>query len=248
METLPALWIVAAALFAAGFVKGTAGVGLPLTAIGILTFFTDPRTAFAISLLPILLSNVIQLWRVGGVMQAIPRYLPFLVTLVVVIPISLKLTADASERLLLGVIGGVIMAFIALNVTKWAPYIPERHDRAAQIAAGIASGILGGMVGIWLPPMLIYITARRVQKDEFVRATGLLLFAGTVPLFFGYIHEGFLDGPLLWLSAALLVPNTIGLLIGERLRSRLSDDTFRKVVFFIFFVMGANMLRRAIMG
>ena len=248
MDALPALWIVFAALLASGLVKGTAGVGLPMTALGILTFFTDPRTAFAVTLVPIFLANIIQLRRVGGVREAIPRYLPYLVCMMVGIPITLTLTADASEQLLLGVLGAVILVFVTLNVTRWAPSIPDRHDRAAQIAFGAASGVFGGLAAIWLPPMLIYLGARRVQKDEFVRATGLLLFAGSVPLFGGYIREGFLTGPLALLSVALLVPTTIGLLAGERLRRRLSESAFRKFILALFAVVGLNMIRRALAG
>ena len=83
MDALPALWIVFAALLASGLVKGTAGVGLPMTALGILTFFTDPRTAFAITLVPIFLANTIQLYRVGGVRAAVPRYLPYFLTMMI---------------------------------------------------------------------------------------------------------------------------------------------------------------------
>ncbi len=248
MEALPALWIVFAALFAAGLVKGTAGVGLPMAALGILTFFTDPRSAFAITLIPIFLANAIQLYRVGGVPAAIPRYLPYILCMFVTIPVTLNATADASEELLLGVLGSVMVIFVVLNVTRWAPTIPDRHDRAAQVFFGTASGIFGGLAAIWLPPMLIYIGARHVGKEEFVRATGLLLFAGSIPLFGGYIYEGFLTGPLAKLSVLLLIPTTIGLLIGEQLRRRLSEQNFRKFILGMFVLIGLNMIRRALAG
>lgn len=219
-----------------------------MAALGILTFFTDPRTAFAITLIPIFLANTIQLWRVGDVPAAIPRYLPYLITMMIGIPVVLTLSADASEQALLGVLGTVIIVYVILNVTKWAPSIPDRHDRKAQLFFGTASGIFGGLAAIWLPPMLIYLGARRVSKDEFVRATGLLLFAGSLPLLGGYIREGFLTGPLAMLSVVLLIPTTIGLLLGEQLRRRLSEAGFRKFILSLFVLIGLNMIRRAFTG
>jgi len=248
MEALPALWILAATLLVAGLVKGTAGVGLPMMTLGILTFFTDPRTAFAVTLIPIFVANMLQLYRVGGVRDAIPRYLPYILTMFVTIPVTLALTADAPERLLLGVLGAVILLYVVLAATRWAPSIPDGLDTPAQISFGTASGILGGLAAIWLPPMLIYLGARHVDKEEFVRATGLLLFAGSIPMLGGYVREGFLTGPLAIVSVGLLVPTTIGLLVGERLRRRLSEEAFRSIVMGLFVVIALNMLRRAAFG
>jgi uncharacterized protein len=248
MEALPAVWILVATLLVAGFVKGTAGVGLPMMTLGILTFFTDPRTAFAVTLIPIFVANTLQMYRVGGVREAIPRYLPYILCMFVMVPLTLALTANTSERVLLGVLGTVILLYVILNATKWAPEIPDGWDPAAQVLFGTSSGILGGLAGIWLPPMLIYLGARGVDKEEFVRATGVLLFTGSIPLFFGYIREGFLTGPLALISVGLLIPTTVGLLIGERVRRRLSEDTFRRLVMVLFALIAVNMLRRAAFG
>ena len=248
IEGLPALWIVFAAFLLAGAVKGVAGVGLPMTALGVLTFFTDPRTAFATALVPIFLSNGLQLYRAGDVPGAIRRYLPFLICMLIGIPLVLTLTADASERFLLSVLGAVVLLFVALNLSPFVPRISDRNAHRGQIACGTAAGILGGLTSIWLPAIVIYLTARNVSKDEFVRATGLLLVAGSVPLFAGYIREGFLTGPIALLSLGMLVPTAMGMLAGERLRNRLSEAAFRKVVLFMFFLIGLNMLRRGVFG
>ena len=248
IDTLPALWIVFAAFLFAGTVKGISGVGLPLTALGILTFFTDPRSAFACALVPIFLSNALQIYRAGDIGPAIRRYLPYLVTMVIIIPIVLSLTADASQEFLFLTLGIVILVFVTLNLTKWAPRLPDRHDRKAQVIAGSLAGVLGGLTSIWLPVVVTYLTARNTQKDEFIRASGLMLMAGSVPLFTGYVVEGFLTGPIALLSAALLIPTGLGMLAGERLRARLSEAAFRKAVLFIFLLIGLNLLRRGIMG
>ncbi|NNE82187.1 MAG: sulfite exporter TauE/SafE family protein [Silicimonas sp.] len=248
MDNLPALWIVLTAFLLAGTVKGVAGVGLPMTVLGVLTFFTDPRTAFATALVPIFLANGLQLYRAGGVLGAVRRYLPFLVCMMVGIPLVLTLTADASERFLLGVIGVVVLLFVGLNVSPYVPRIADSHDRAGQIALGSAAGVLGGMTSIWLPAILIYLTARNTPKDEFVRATGLLLVSGSIPLFAGFAREGILTGPIALVSLAMMIPTAIGLLAGERVRNRLSEATFRRVVLFMFFLIGLNMIRRSVVG
>ncbi len=248
METLPALWIVFAAFLLAGGVKGIAGVGLPMTALGILTFFTDPRTAFACALVPIFLSNFLQLLRAGAVGDAVRRYHVFLVCMSVGILVVLMLSVGASERFLLGVLGTVILLFVALNLLRFVYRVPDRHDRTAQLLAGSAAGILGGLTSIWLPAIVVFLTARGVKKDEFIRASGLMLFVGSVPLFAGYVWAGFLTGPIALLSLGLVIPTTIGMLLGERLRARLSEAAFKKAVLYVFLIIGLNMIRRSIWG
>ena len=62
----PAVLIAIALIYVvAGTVKGTVGVGLPTTAIGLSTLVLDPRAAIAAVLVPMLFSNGWQVWRTG---------------------------------------------------------------------------------------------------------------------------------------------------------------------------------------
>ncbi len=245
---LPPLALIVGAFLIAGMVKGVAGVGLPLTALGILTTQTDPRTAIALALVPIFLSNLWQFLSAGGVIDAVRRYLPLLSVMMVGIPLTLALTAGIEDRLLLGILGATFLLYVAINATRWSPSIPDHRDRAAQIGFGAMAGILGGLTSLWLPAIVIYLSARKVQKDEFVRATGLILFSGSIPLMIGYWREGFLTGPLAGLSAALMVPTLAGLLAGGYLRRRLSEAAFKRVLLVMFVLIGLNLIRRAISG
>ena len=247
MDALPALWIVFAAFFAAGSVKGIASVGLPMTALGILTFVTDPRTAFACALCPIFAANAIQMWRAKDIVPAFKRYWPFILCMVVGIPLTLAATLEASDQLLMGVLGVTVLIFVAINVSRWAPRIADKWDRAAQIGFGSSAGLLGGLTSIWLPAIMIYLLARDTTKEEFVRATGLLLFTGSLPLFAGYVAAGFLTGPLALVSLALIIPTWAGMSLGARFRGRLSEEAFRKVLLGVFALIGLNLIRRAML-
>lgn len=233
------------AFLAAGIVKGAAGLGLPTTALGITTLTLDPRTAIALVLIPMCVSNIWQLYRAGAVWGALRRYAPFVITLLIGIGATVFATQSAADRTLLAALGFIMLAYVALTVSAWAPRIPDSQDTAAQIGAGVASGVMGGLAGIWAPPMALYLSARGTLKDEFVRATGLLLFVGTLPLIWGYARAGYLTPNLLGFSALLLLPTFLGFSLGERLRHRLSETQFRRLLLGLFVVMGLNLLRRA---
>jgi uncharacterized membrane protein YfcA len=166
--------------------------------------------------------------------------------MVISMPLTLAATIEASDELLMGVLGAVVLIFVAINITSWAPRIADTWDRSAQIGFGGGAGLLGGLTSIWLPAIMIYLLARDTSKEEFVRATGLLLFTGSLPLFAGYISTGLLTGPLALLSLALIVPTWAGMALGARLRGKLSEDAFRKVLLGVFALIGLNLIRRAL--
>jgi uncharacterized membrane protein YfcA len=237
-----------AVFLVAGTVKGTVGLGLPTTALGLMTLFIDPRSAIAILIFPIVLSNAWQMYRAGNILVTIRQYLPMSGGLVIFVWISVNLTVGVQDWVLLAALGFSILFFVAVNATNLAPTIPARFDSAAQSVAGIVAGIMGGLTSVWAPPLAIYLAAREVPKEEFVRATGLIFFLGSIPLALGYIRAGFMTGELATISGLVLIPTFVGFWIGERLRDRMSEQAFKKLVLVIFLIMGLNLLRRAFFG
>ena len=224
------------------------GIGLPTTALSLMTLFLDPRTAIALVLVPMTVSNLWQVHRSGEIRRTAARYSPFVVALVASIALALLLTRDVNAKVLLGCLGVAILLFVIVNLTKWAPRIPQHLDRVAQIIAGCFAGAMGGLTAVWAPPMALYLASRDAGKDEFVRATGFLIFFGSIPLAAGYVLQGFVTWSVFWISLAALVPTFAGFAVGEKLRGQLSEEGFRKVLLAFFFVMGVNLLRRAILG
>lgn len=240
------LLLIALCFVIAGTVKGVVGMGLPTTAIGLITLFLDPRSTIAIVLLPMLLLNAWQVWRAGETWAALRRYRLFILALALAIAITVPLAGRASDAALFAFTGGVILLFVAVNASVEVPRLPDRFNNSAQGLAGLASGVIGGITAVWAPPMVIYLTARRVDKDEFVRASGLLILAGSIPLTAGYVLQGHLSQGTAAASALMTLPGLVGFTIGEYLRRRMSPKRFRTVLLVIFFGLGLNLLRRGL--
>ena len=234
------------AFLVAGTVKGSVGLGLPTTALAIMTLVIDPRAAIALVMIPMVVTNAWQVWRLGDILGCARRYLPFSLALMVSVGVTVALTRDAPDRLLFAMLGIGILFFVAVNSVIRVPVLPAWADRPAQIATGLICGVLGGMTSVWAPPMALYLAARRVPKDEFVRASGLLIFLGSLPLVIGFAAQNILTPRLAMVSAALLIPSLIGFSIGEVLRRKMSEAHFRAGLLIVFLIMGLNLLRRAI--
>ena len=72
------------------------------------------------------------------------------------------------------------------------------------------------------------------------------LLIGGVPFALAYVQQGFLTPELGAVSLALVVPTLLGFTLGAKLRSRFSNEGFRKLVLCVFLILGLNLLRRGI--
>lgn len=127
----------------AGTIKGTVGVGLPTTSVGILSQGLDPRLAVALVVFPIMVSNAWQVLRSGETLRALKDYWLFAVVLMLVLWPTTALTAAVSEAVLLIILGAVIVGFALINLLFTPPRLPDRYDKPAQFAGGVFGGLMG---------------------------------------------------------------------------------------------------------
>lgn len=242
-----ALVVIAVVTFLfAGTIKGTVGIGLPTASVAILTQVIDPRQAIALLLLPALVANVWQVYRSGGVVKAARQLWPFATVMIVFIWIFARFAAQVPTDMLIVGIGVVIMLFALSNLFSGSFDLPPRFDLPAQLGAGTAAGVMGGLTSIWSPPMVMYLLARRLPKEEFVGATGMLILVGMIPLTVGYWQAGLMTPTLATYSALMIGPTSVGFAIGEQVRHRLDAEQFRRILLIVFFLMGANLIRRGL--
>ncbi|WP_069300022.1 sulfite exporter TauE/SafE family protein [Neptunicoccus sediminis] len=248
MEFSSLTLVASLAFLFAGCVKGIAGIGLPTAAIAAMTLVIEPRVAISLILFPMLGINGWQWLRGGHVLRTILRYKLFASVLCIGVVVTSFLARGVDDRWLAGALGVAVLIFVAVSWRGWLPAIGEEHDRTAQLGFATLAGGIGGLTAAWAAPLGMYLTMRRVEKDEFIRATGFLVAVGSVPLAVSYAQLGFLGGPLALTSGLMLVPALAGYAIGEKVRNRLSPIYFRNTILLVFLILGLNLIRRAWFG
>ena len=230
----------------AGVIKGIAGIGLPTASLSLLVQFVDPRVAVSLLLVPLLVSNVWQVYRGGDIRESVSTLWPFALTCLVFTWIAANRVVGMDTRWLVVLLGASILAFVLSSFLKQLPRIPEQYDRWVQVGAGGLAGVLGGLTAIWGPPMIMYLLARRPSNDDFVRYTGFLFVVGSIPLTIAYWRSGLFGFELAVVSLLMVLPTLVGFAVGERIRPRLNGRHFRLFVLIFFAIMGLNLIRRAI--
>lgn len=225
------LLLILAVFLIAGLVKGVAGFGLPTVSIALLALVRPLPEAMALMLVPSLATNLWQAFAGGALRQVAPRIGPFLACAAVACFLAAGQLVRADVALLSGLLGVTLVASAALALA--APSLPAPAPRTERWLAppmGAVSGAIAGLTGSFLVPAAPWLQAIRLPREQFVQGFGLGVVLVNGALAAGLAGGGLLPAEIGLASLAGLVPAFAGMALGRRVRLRLDEAAFRRVV------------------
>jgi hypothetical protein len=178
----------------AGFVKGAIGFAMPLIMISGLSLFLDPLVAIAGIILPIVLSNLMQVLRFSWAeaRAAIVEYWRYiLIVCVMIVGVAQFVTLIPTQTFYL--ILGVPVALSLIQLFGVRFHIPPQRRRAAEWGVGALAGGLGGLTGTWGPPTVLYLIALETPKAKQMLVQGVVYGLGSISLLAGHLQSGVLN-------------------------------------------------------
>lgn len=238
--------MVLAAFLAGGVVKGVLGLGLPLTAVAVMSSVLPIRVAIPLMLVPVLVTNVMQAIRGGRLQELIRRYWSMLLMSAVGVWLGTMALYRVDPSFLLVILGIVVCTYTAINLLAIRFSISERSIPTVGPAVGLISGLLSGTTGSLGVPIVIYLQALGLQKDAFVQALGIVFLLTGAVWTVAVASQGGLTASNMPVSAAALAPAIAGMWAGQWLRDRLSQDRFRAGLLVFLFLVGLNLIRKGL--
>ena len=236
----------AVAFTAAGIVKGVVGLGLPLTAIAVLTLAMGLREAVPLIIVPVLVTNFWQMTRGGMLAPLVRRFWTMIAPLGVGAWLGTVLLFAIDETLVGALLGAVIIVYSLVNIFAIRFRVPAGHEAWYSPGVGLLSGLLTGLTGSVGGPVAIYFQALGLDRETFLQEASLAFFLTALPWGGTLVAQGALDFEAAAIGAAALPPSFAGMWIGQRIGARLSPEVFSKGVFGFLILVGANLIRRAI--
>ena len=240
------LGFLALGLAAGGLTKGFAGSGLPTVSVASMALVIDVPTAVALMPIPLLVSNTRQAFRGGYMRGALGRFWPMLACLPFGTVAGVKVLTGIDPLVVTGLVGAIVVAFAILGQVRFGWRMTTRRDRLLQPLVGLSAGLIGGISSIFAPPIIMHLISLRLPKDEFVGAVGLAYLVGIVPMILALAAFGrFGRTEALW-GAAALIPVLAGMILGERLRGRVSETKFHRFILVLLLLSGLNLIRQSL--
>ena len=226
----------------AGIVKGSIGMGLPLVSITLLSFYTSPRLAMMLIIVPTLVTNFLQFYRSTDRVDMVLSNKFLLVSLAICTFTFSLFSFSLEQETLSFLLGLMILIFVIYRWTGFSPSFGLGFDKILQVVSGAIIGIAAGFTHVWAPTIAVLLLIKKANKEQFVALTGLFIFVGSSGLFFTHYFFDLLDNQALIFSTLMIVPSILGFLIGEKIRSYISEELFETLLMLFLLIASLNLL------
>ncbi len=243
---LASLAIIASAFLAGGMIKGILGIGLPLVTVPVIATFTDPLYAISLMFVPAVTSNILQARQAGLSKAIVRKYWIVCAGVIIGTTMGTEVLTEsdtATAQLFLSV---VVVLFCISQLMSTLPTMSERWRKYVTPVLGSVSGFAGGISGFFGLVLVPFLLSLRLDKETFVATIALLYLSGVSALYLSLGLKGELHLDLVAASALSALPTLLGVTLGARLRRRIEEQLFRRVLIIALLVIALNLLRQAI--
>ena len=234
--------LLALAVAAAAFVKGSIGFGFPTLGTPLLTLLVDVKTAFLLLIVPNIVMDGLQFLRRGAPRATIRRMGWLVVFGAIGTVVGTRLLMTLSSRTVMLILGGFIVTFVALNLARLSPRLPAAWEPWASPVAGFLSGVIGGVTNVPGTPLVLYFQALGLSKHEFVSAVAFTFVLYKIAQLAVVSWYGLMTWSVLGASLLLTLAALVGFRLGLGVQDRLSASAFNRAVLGFLGVLGCWLL------
>ena len=234
--------IVTSAYFTAAFLKGITGLGFSTICLGLLAAVIDLRLAIPLMLIPSLSSNVLVMVDAGNFRPALTRFWPLFLAALPAIGVGLWFLTHFDSSWGRSALGVVLLVYGLWGFWTRPLVLPSSWERRLRVPVGVVTGFVNGWTGSQVMPVLPFLMSLGLPRELFVQAINISFTASTVVMAAGLWYSGLLDWSRIALSAFGVLPVAIGIWLGGKIRRRIPEALFRKLVMLLLIGLGVGLL------
>ena len=153
---------------------------------------------------------------------------------------------DIVDKKTISIILGIIVLSATLHEIKFSNFeINSKYEKIIGIFASLIGGVTGGISTIFGPPIILYLTALKLEKEHFVASVGVIWFCGSIILA-SLSSVNILTTKTSVVSFVACIPVLVGLEVGKYIRDKIHQEIFNKILMVGLFILGTNLFLRGI--
>lgn len=253
------IWIqVSGIIFAATFIQALTGFGFGLLAVPLLLFVLPSNEAIMAGMILSTFSALLQ----GIKMRKLARWDLISRLLFLSIPgliLGVVFSRYMNSTFIKGIVGVVLIVYVAW---QWLQFLRNNNPKKGVegplkredfkgngiqtksigfAAAGFSSGILNGLAAIPGPP-IVAMLVKHLDKDTFHATTvNFFILQYTITLITKLVlqkGEGVWNVSFAVMILSMLLPISLGLIVGQPIRKRINEENFKKLVYALLAIIG----------
>jgi len=240
--------IVVAAFLAGGLVKGVTGLCLPTVAIGLLSLFMLPVKAASILVVPSLVTNVWQTVSGPSLRPLFRRLWPMQAGIGLGAWAGSGLIISMAPEVVSAALGGALILYAAVGLSPVRlPDVPSDAEWWIGPTSGLITGVITAATGVFVIPLVPYLQALGLKRDELIQALGMSFTVSTLALAGSLARSAVFGAELFGLSVLAIAPALAGMVAGQWVRHAIGADVFRRWFFVALLLLGAHLVVRGIL-
>ena len=174
--------IVMLVFLLAGGVKGVVGLGLPTVAVALLSATFGIEAALPLLVIPSFVTNVWQ-GAIGGQAMALFRRFGIALALIPVTTwVGYRYVFIAAPEAMERVLGAVLVVYAGLGLRAARFAVPAGAEPVLTPIVGLVNGIVTGVTGTFVVPIVMYLEALGLDRDQLVQMMGIAFSVSTAAL------------------------------------------------------------------
>ena len=232
------------AFFVASFLKGLTGLGFSTFCLGFLAVFMDLKLAIPLVFLPSISSNLMVMFEAGRFFEALRRFWLLYLSAVPTLILGIWILNTSQNQAPKAILGLVMLLYGIWGFKKGISKLSEKREKQLKVPVGILSGLVNGVTGSQIMPIMPYLLSLKMDRDLFVQAINSSFTFSTIIMIIGLGKLGFITLPVIYLSATGIVPVAVGIFLGGKIRKKVTEETYRKMVLVLLIILGCNLVIR----
>ena len=229
----------------AGFVQGLSGFAFSMVAMSFWVWGLDPKLASVMAVFGSLTGQLVATFSVKRKLH-LTTLLPYLAGGLLGVPLGVYVLPVLNPDVFKLVLSLVLVVWCPLMLlSRRLPKI-TLGGRLADALAGALGGFMGGLGGITGAIPTLWCTLRGLEKEEQRAVIQNFNLATLAVTMIAYVATGVVTAEMVPLLPVVAVALLLPAWIGVRVYTRLSQETFRKLVLLLLTVSGVAMLFAAL--
>ena len=216
-------------LMLAAFGHGALGFGFPLISTPLLVLMMDMRSAILLTLIPTVLINTASILGERHWREALRTFWPIPVFTIVGSYLGTQLLLSVNPdpfRLLLALVLVGYLLSDRFTRSETVRYVP----RWGMALFGLLLGIMAGVTNVFAPAIVVYALFTRMDPALMVATFNLSFLTSKTGQIAGFIANDAFTREALVLTAWALPPVLLSLWIGIRVRRRIDQASYKRVL------------------
>ena len=228
-------------LFGVGLVKGIAGFGSGLLAVPIISKLYSPALALGVLSVTLWLTNVHLTATSGIPRRVVAAHKGHILVAVAASVLGVLGVTVLPEFVVYIGLGGYIALFLLSRNVSWSAGPALDRSRSDLLAGGVGGFVTGAFLSGG-PVFVSYFQSIDISQDEFVATLGFVFTLTMMVRIFPLYATGAFGVSQTVVGLGFLVPLSVGVATGGRLRSRVPRAAFDRFVELLLAAVAVNLL------